>query len=206
MDEAPSTEKIEFFLRNVFDYLERSVQLTDRPMSDERHWVSKDAPVVHLIFLDDVLVRMPVLAKFVTLFVTGQVFEYSDYVNACVKVMQSLPEADLPDSVIEYTNMLVEMYAQSQEILKPASSEIEEAARRAAAEEASKLEQPVEETVRSESDQNQGDLTPLEKQALKTGEVTEDLDQGNETPPDKLIQRSTAPAPGQTRGSNRGWQ
>jgi len=206
MDEAPPTEKIEFFLRTVFDYLDRSVQLTDRPMSDERHWVSKDAPVVHLIFLDDVLVRMPVLAKFVTLFVTGQVFEYSDYVDACVKVMQSLPEQDLPDSVIEYTNMLVEMYAQSQEILKPASSEIEEAARRAAAEEASKLEQPVEEIVRSESDQNHGDLKPLEKHPLAEAPIKEVSIEEKPTPLEKLITRSTAPAPGETRGSNRGWQ
>jgi len=121
MNEAPSTEKIEFFLRNVFDYLDRNTEFTDRPMADERHWVGQDAPIVQLIFMDDVANKRRILTNYVTLFVTGQVFALEQYVDASVKVIQSLPEEDLPDVVIEYVNMLVNLYAEHVDTTKPAS-------------------------------------------------------------------------------------
>jgi len=111
MTVTPPTEKVEFFLRNVFDYLDRYTEFTERPMADERHWVGVNSPVVQLIFLDDVILIRPIQANYVTLFVTGMVFTLEQYVDACVKVIQSLRDEDLPDVVIEYTNMLVETYA-----------------------------------------------------------------------------------------------
>lgn len=116
-------EKIEYFLRNVFDYLDRYTEFTERPMADERHWVGLDAPVVHLIFMDDVVVRRPITAHYVTLFVTGQVFSLEQYVDACVKVLQSLREEDIPDAVIDYVNMLVNVYATNLEGMRPARTE-----------------------------------------------------------------------------------
>jgi len=113
MEGEPSTEKIEFFLRNVFDYLDRYTEFTERPMADERHWLGVNAPIVQLIFLDDVAHKRPIAANYVTLFVTGMVFTLEQYVDACVKVLQSLREEDLPDVVIEYVNMLVNVYAKA---------------------------------------------------------------------------------------------
>lgn len=191
MDQAPSMEKIEFFLRSVFDYLDRYTQFTDRPMSDERHWVGKDAPVVHLIFMDDVVAQKPVLANYVTLFVTGQVFRVEQYVDACVKVIQSLREEDLPDDVIRYTNNLVNVYARStkpayklpESELATAYDETEERtdilnqggtkehplATAPVKEVQPPVELPVEEKVRTDSDRNHVDLTPLDKQDKESG-------------------------------------
>jgi len=137
MNQTPSMNKIEFFLRNVFDYLDRYTEFTERPMSDERHWIGVDAPIIQLIFMDDVVAKRPITANYVTLFVTGQVFTLEQYVDACVKVIQALREEDLPDIVIEYVNNLVECYAQSIGTLTPARPERVEAALRTAAEEAS---------------------------------------------------------------------
>jgi len=173
MNAQPSMEKIEFFLRTVFDYLDRYTEFTERPMSDERHWIGVNAPVVQLIFLDDVAFKRPILTSYVTLFVTGQVFTTDQYVDACVRVLQSLREEDLPDIVVEYTNNLVEGYAQSLDIMKPAIPGLEVAAQRAAAEEVSKPELDCDAAI-EESPAPEEDEPP---------------------PPDKLIERSTAPAP-----------
>jgi len=191
MNNSPSMEKIEYFLRSVFDYLDRYTQFTDRPMADERHWIGKDAPVVHLIFLDDVVALKPVLANYVTLFVTGQVFRVEQYVDACVKVIQALNEEDLPDVVIEYVNKLVHVYAQivhqnvssatehvetlitkpEEDPSKPeldyeTSIEVKSAL---GEEEKPPGEQPLEDSVRNGSDRNHKVLKPLEKPDWKSG-------------------------------------
>jgi len=181
---TPSMEKVEFFLRNVFDYLDRYTEFTERPMADENHWIGVNAPIVQLIFLDDVPKKRHIEAHYVTLFVNGQVFTIEQYVDACVKVLQSLREEDLPDVVIEYTNMLVEVYAQSAPIMKPASSEGEAEAIRAAAEEASKPELDYEAAIEV-------------KPAL--GEEEKPISE----PP---VEEETTPVPSPGSEEARGWQ
>jgi len=163
MNEAPSTEKIEFFLRNVFDYLDRNTEFTDRPMADERHWVGQDAPIVQLIFMDDVANKRRIMTNYVTLFVTGQVFSLVQYVNACVQVMQSLPEEDIPDIVIEYVEMLINVYSEAvHQKVDTAVSNVS-AAIREAEEEAQRLELDVASANEEPSDQDIVNPTPLEK-------------------------------------------
>jgi len=184
MNQAPSMEKIEFFLRNVFDFLDRYTEFTERPMADERHWVGVTAPIVQLIFLEDVANKRPIAANYVTLFVTGQVFTLEQYVDACVKVLQSLREEDLPDVVIEYTNMLVEVYAKANAI----------------------------KTMLPES-QVDIDTGGQEEEIMKPGlestpavEALSDLVEEKEPISDKLIEKSTAPAPSPGSEEARGWQ
>lgn len=169
MTGKPSMEKIEFFLRNVFDYLDRYTEFTERPMSDERTWIGLNAPVVQLIFLDDVVNKRPVLTAYVTLFVTGQVFTVDQYTDACVKTIQSLREEDLPDAVIEYTNMLVNVYGERLDSRKPASPEIEEAAQRAAAEEASKPELDYTAAIEVTVDPNEEETASDDRKAILPG-------------------------------------
>lgn len=183
MTGAPPFEKIEFFLRSVFDYLDRYTEFTERPMADERSWIGVNAPIVQLIFLDDVVNKRRIEAHYVTLFITGQVFTLEQYVDACVKVLQSLREEDLPDVVIEYTNMLVEVYAQSIDILNPPPEPAIEGTGDLDTDLATALKLDDEETVRTDSDQNHVEPPP----------------------PEKPYKDVIPPVPGSNTEDNRGW-
>ncbi len=146
MDQSPSMAQIEFFLRSVFDYLDRRTEFQHRPMANEMRWQGKHAPIVHLVFQDDVVARKPITANYVTLYATGQVFTRDQYVNACVETLQSLPETEIPDVVINYVDGLIDAYG------KPEPPEL--------------LDDKF--TAEPKTDIGEEETTPLEKQITRS--------------------------------------
>jgi len=103
------------FLFDVFAYMDRTVEFQHRPMSPENRWLSKDAPIVQVIFPDDIVSQRPIDALFVTAHGINEVYRRSNFVDAAVTVLQTIKEADIAESILRYVDQLVEDYEKSPE-------------------------------------------------------------------------------------------
>lgn len=105
--------QIHQFLVDVFAYMDRTVEFQHRPMSPENRWLSKNMPIVQVIFPDDIVSQRPIDALFVTAHGINQVYRRSNFVDATVTVLQAIAEADIPESILRYVDQLVETYDKS---------------------------------------------------------------------------------------------
>ncbi len=110
METPDEQTQIRKFLVDVFMFMDRTVEFTHRPLSSENRWLSKDAPIVQVIFPEDVTSLRPIDALFVTAYGHNQVFQRSSFVDAAVAVLQIIKEADIPESILTYVDQLVESY------------------------------------------------------------------------------------------------
>ncbi|MBA7583136.1 hypothetical protein ES708_25076 [subsurface metagenome] len=115
MDTPDEHTQICQFLVDVFSYMDRTVEFTHRPMSPENRWLSKDAPIVQVIFPNDIVSRRPIDALFVTAHGINQVYRRSNFVDAAVTILQAIAEVDISESVLRYVDQLVEDYEKSPE-------------------------------------------------------------------------------------------
>jgi len=105
--ETPSEQaQIAEFLFEVFAHLDRTVEFQHRPMSPENRWLSQDAPIVQVIFPDDIVSQRPIDALFVTAHGINQVYRRSNFVDAAVTVLQTISEADIAESILRYVDHL----------------------------------------------------------------------------------------------------
>jgi len=122
--ETPNEQtQIAQFLVDVFAHLDRTVEFTHRPMSPENRWLSKDAPIVQVIFPEDVISLRPIDANFVTAYGFNEVHSRDNFVNAAVAVLQTLKEADIPESILRYVDALVESYSGPEPAIKEIPAE-----------------------------------------------------------------------------------
>ncbi len=113
MDTPDEQTQISQFLVDVFSYMDRTVEFQHRPMSPENRWLSKDAPIVQVIFPDDIVSQRPIDALFVTAHGVNQVYRRSNFVDAAVTILQAIPEADISESILRYVDQLVKDYDKS---------------------------------------------------------------------------------------------
>jgi len=122
--ETPNEQaQINQFLTDVFNYLDRTVEFIHRPMSTENRWLAKAAPIVQMIFPEDVVSLRPIDAQFVSAYGFNQVYERADYVNGVVTVLQSMAEADIAEPILRYVDALVESYSKPEHPIKEIPAE-----------------------------------------------------------------------------------
>lgn len=109
--ETPNLQvQVSQFLFDVFTYLDRTVEFDHRPMSHENRWSSPDAPIVQVIFPEDITSLRPIDALYVTAHGINQIYRLSNFVDAAVTVLQAIAEADIAESILRYVDNLVEAY------------------------------------------------------------------------------------------------
>ena len=115
--ETPNEQaQIAQFLTDVFTYMDRTVEFTHRPMSTENRWLPSGAPIVQVIFPEDVIAIRPIDTNFVTAYGMNQIFSRDDFVNAAVAVLQTRKEVDIAEPILRYVDTLVETYRSDTEI------------------------------------------------------------------------------------------
>ncbi len=110
--ETPNEQaQISQFITDVFTYMDRTVEFTHRPMSTENRWLPSGAPVVQVIFPEDIISIRPIDTNFVTAYGMNQIFSRDDFVNAAVAVLQAVKEVDIVEPILKYVDALVESYS-----------------------------------------------------------------------------------------------
>ncbi len=115
MDTPDERTQILQFLTDVFAYMDRTVEFQHRPISPENRWLSKEFPIVQVIFPDDVVSQRSINALFVTAYGIDQVYRRSNFVDAAVTILQTIKEADISTTILRYVDHLVETYEKSPE-------------------------------------------------------------------------------------------
>lgn len=115
--ELPELQKqIESFIAQVFNRLDTTVDFIDRPSTLEKRWNRPDAPIVQMIFPEDVLTVRPIDARFVATHPITDIFSRDQFVDACVYTIQGIPEGEIAEPILAYVDALVSTYQSIKEI------------------------------------------------------------------------------------------
>lgn len=116
METAELQKAIESFIAQAFNRLDITIDFIDRPSTLEKKWNRRDAPIVQMIFPEDILTIRPIDAKYVATHPITDIFSRDQFVDACVWTIQGIPEADIAEPILAYVDALVSTYQSIKEI------------------------------------------------------------------------------------------
>lgn len=113
MEAAELEKDIKSFIAQVFNRLDTTVDLSDRPLSSSDQWNRHDIPIVQMIFPEDIVTVRPIDANYVATYPITDLFSRDQFVEACVYTIQGIPEHEIAEPILRYVDALVETYRKS---------------------------------------------------------------------------------------------